>query len=198
MEESRGPRKVPDTYSFLVRCNNPERVGLVRARTWQTFIQEKLRQISSLSREDLIYYFDSINYKLLVYENVKDALALLELAIWKSKITEQLYDRKNDNHTVDMLKMLCRTDSLTMVNIIVPNVFSFLNDGNNDNVVVGWDEDYSWMEWDGDDESSDSDEDGKDDSGDSDEDSKDDSNDSDDQDDKDNGDSESEGNRNEF
>jgi hypothetical protein len=56
---------------------------------------------------------------------------LLELAIWKWKITEQFY-RINNTLAVDM-RMRCRTDSVTAVTIIVPNVLSFLADGNNGN-----------------------------------------------------------------
>ncbi len=60
-----------------------------------------------------------------VYEHLKDVPALLELAIWKSKITEQ-YDFDLLNH---IMKMQCRTDSITMANIIVRNVLPFLTDG---------------------------------------------------------------------
>ena len=52
---------------------------------------------------------------------------LLELPIWKAKITDK-YDSYNTTFTIDM-KMRCRTDSVTMVAIIVPNVLSFLTDG---------------------------------------------------------------------
>jgi hypothetical protein len=48
----------------------------------------------------------------------------LELAIWKSKIIERT-DGNIDLLDADM-KIECRTDSLTMVVIIVPNVLSFL------------------------------------------------------------------------
>ena len=53
---------------------------------------------------------------------------LLELAIWKAKITDQ-YESHNNTFTIDM-KMRYRTDSVMMVTIIVPNVLSFLTDGN--------------------------------------------------------------------
>jgi hypothetical protein len=46
-----------------------------------------------------------------------------ELALWKSKIIEQ-YNMNNDTLTVDT-KLQCRTDSLSMLAIIVPNVLSF-------------------------------------------------------------------------
>jgi hypothetical protein len=45
---------------------------------------------------------------------------LLELAIWKSKMTDQ-----DGQNTADM-KMPCRADSLLMITIIVLNVLSFL------------------------------------------------------------------------
>ena len=114
------------TYCFLVQCNIPERVVLLRATMWQVHIHEQLRRIPSISSpKGLNSYFDSIVLKLSVYEHLKDVSALLELAIWKSKIIEQ-YDLELLNH---VMKMQCRTDSITMVNIIVRNVLSFLTDG---------------------------------------------------------------------
>jgi hypothetical protein len=50
---------------------------------------------------------------------LKDAPALLELAIWKSKI-----DKQTDG--IIGMKMECRIDSLSMVVIIVPCVLSFV------------------------------------------------------------------------
>lgn len=58
----------------------------------------------------------------------------MELAIWKSKITEQ-YGHDNHHNITNMhkkrridsvSKSQCRTDSVAMVRIIVPNVISFL------------------------------------------------------------------------
>jgi hypothetical protein len=74
---------------------------------------------------------------------LKDAPALLELAIWKSKIDERTY------RTVGM-KMECRIDSLCMVVIIVPCVLSFLTDDSEvDNLVDGDDDDDSdGSDWD--------------------------------------------------
>ena len=56
---------------------------------------------------------------------------LLELALWKMKITEQ-FDSSNDTLTFDR-KMQRHTDSVTMVTIILPNVLSFLTDGDDGN-----------------------------------------------------------------
>jgi len=68
----------------------------------------------------LNWYFHSIESKLSVY----DAPALLELAIWKSKIIKQT-DGNIDLLDANM-KIECQTGSLSMVVIIVPNVFFFL------------------------------------------------------------------------
>jgi hypothetical protein len=94
---------------------------------WQFRIYGMLNCIPSISKDGLWSYFDSISCQLFVYEILKDALVLLELAIWRSKITEQS-GQKNDHLTTEM-KMQCRADSVSMVNIIVPNVMSFLTDG---------------------------------------------------------------------
>lgn len=54
-------------------------------------------------------------------------IMLLELAVLKSKITEQLFGQNKYILNTEM-KMLCRTDSISMVRIIVTNVLSFLTD----------------------------------------------------------------------
>ncbi len=64
---------------------------------------------------------------------------MLELAIWKSKIIERT-DGNIDLFTTDT-KEECRIDSLSMVEIIVPNVLSFLTDGDGGNNLVNGDED---------------------------------------------------------
>ena len=112
------------TYSFFVRCNIPERVGLLLPRMWQSNIHDMLGGIPSISSKGLDSYFHSIDSKLSVYDKLKDAPALLELAVWKSKIIERT-DRNIDLLDADM-KIECRTDYLTMVVIIFPNVLSFL------------------------------------------------------------------------
>ena len=93
---------------------------------WRSDIHDRLRRIPSISPKGLNAHFDSIDSKLSAYENT----TLLELVIWKSKIAEQT------NGVVDVLdadmKMGCRIDSLSMVDIIVPNVLSFLHGGDDE------------------------------------------------------------------
>ncbi len=98
-------------------------MGLVRPRKWHANIHGMLKRIPSISpRGSLDFYFDSIDSKLSIYKNLEDACTLLELAIWKSKLSEI-----NAPLTKEM-RMQCRTDSVMMVTIIVPNVLSFLTD----------------------------------------------------------------------
>ena len=92
-------------------CNIPERIGLVQARKWQLNIHEMLRRIPSISPEILSAYFESINSKLSVYENLKDAPMLLELAIYQN-------NGILNNNIDDILT----TD-------IVPHALSYLTDG---------------------------------------------------------------------
>ncbi len=116
--------KCLSTYSFFVRCNIPERVGLLLPRMWQSNVHDMLGGIPSISSKGLDSHFRSIDSKLSVYDELKDAPALMELAIWKSKIIERT-DGNIDLLDADM-KIECRTDSLSMVVIIIPNVLSFL------------------------------------------------------------------------
>ena len=117
-----------------------ERLRLVRPRKWQTNIHGMLSRIPSISFKALKKYFDSINSKLSVYEDLEDAPMLLELVLWKSKIIEQ-FDRSSTTPVIVDTKMQCRIDSQSMVAIIVPNVLPFLTDGHDNNNVVGCDDD---------------------------------------------------------
>ena len=86
------------------------------------------------SRNCLDLYFNSIDSKLAIYDNLNDAPTLLELAILKSKIMEQA------NGNIDLLtnemKMECRIDSISMVVIIIPNVLTFFFT-NEDDAIAG-------------------------------------------------------------
>jgi hypothetical protein len=132
--ESWGSRTMPSTYCFLVQCSIPERLGHVQVQSWRVNIYDMLRRIPTIRPKGMKSFFITINSQLSFYEDLKGSLALLELAIWKSKITEQ-FGRSNIFLTTEM-KMRCRTESFTMINIIVPNVMYFLTDANDSNNVV--------------------------------------------------------------
>jgi hypothetical protein len=72
---------------------------------WQSDIHDMLGGIPSISPEGLDSYFHSIDSKLSVYKKLKDAPALLELAIWKSKLIKQTDG--NINHLSANMKMEC-------------------------------------------------------------------------------------------
>ena len=116
--------KSMSTYSLLVRCNIPQRLCLL-VRCWHDNVHRMLSRIPSISPEGLTAYFDSIDSTITIYEQyLRDVLMLLELAIWKSKITEP-FVQNNDYSATDMRKKR-RIDSVSNVTIIVPNVLSFL------------------------------------------------------------------------
>ncbi len=71
------------TYTLLVICNIPERLGLVRVRAWHASIHGMLSRIPSIHPKGVQTFFAFIHSKLSIYENLKDAPSLLELAIWK-------------------------------------------------------------------------------------------------------------------
>ena len=119
--------KCPSTYCFFVRCNIPKRVGLVRSATLQTNIHGMLERIPFISKHGLDSHFDSIDSKLSAYEAKLSAFegsTMLELAIWKSEIAKQT--NGNIKLLTPDMKMGCHIDSLSMVDIIVPNALSFL------------------------------------------------------------------------
>jgi hypothetical protein len=132
------------TYCFLVKHDIPNRLSLVRVRSWRAKLYDMLSRIPTIHPDGVNIFFHSIESKLTLYENLKDHPALLELAIWKSKISDQ-HDH-SDDHIMTNLTKKRRTDSvsrtqfrnesLNMVMIIVPIVFSFLTDGNGGNGIA--------------------------------------------------------------
>lgn len=103
-----------------------------------------LNCVPSIHPKGIYSFFASIESKLSLYENLKDTPALLELAIWKSKIVEQngegnhggFTNKRKKMRIGSVSKMQIRTDSIFMVMIIVPLVFSFPTDGDDDNVSI--------------------------------------------------------------
>jgi hypothetical protein len=137
------------TGPFLAKYNIPERVGMIKEREWKANILAMLQRLPTMSfisnddddGVDVNDYDDeyedednennvelendysfSFNSQLANYEHLQDAALVLELALWKLKITE----RSNDNLIDYNGKLMCRIDSLSMVSIIIPNVLSFL------------------------------------------------------------------------
>ena len=78
------------TYCFLMQCNIPERVGVIKPREWKRNIHDMLKLIPSISSVDLDAFLDSIDAKLFNYLLLlQDVAPLLELAIWKDTIMTQ-------------------------------------------------------------------------------------------------------------
>jgi hypothetical protein len=77
------------TYHFLFQCSIPQRLGVVPLPSWQANVYKMLRCIPSKSIWDLNAHLDSIDSKLTLYEFlIEEASPLLELAIWKSRSTQ--------------------------------------------------------------------------------------------------------------
>jgi hypothetical protein len=167
--------KCLSTYCFFVRCNIPKRVGLVRSATLQTSIHGMLERIHYITRKRYNAHFDSIDSKLSAYEaklSAYEGSTMLELAIWKSEIVVQT-DGNINLLTPDM-KIGCRI----VVDIIVPNVLSFLHDDANEGDDDG-DDNNNGGDDDGSDEDDEDDEYGDDDDNDDDSDEDDDDSDED-------------------
>jgi hypothetical protein len=111
-------------YHYLVRYSIPEGVSNLRVKIWQDNIHDMLRRVPCVST-CMSLIFRDIDSKLEEYEDLKDAPMLLELAIWKTKITVHFGMNNDDLPSTDM-KMQCCTDSVSMVTIIVPNVLPYL------------------------------------------------------------------------
>jgi hypothetical protein len=110
----------------LVRSNIPARLNLIKQESWKDKILNMLQLIPDNleEEEEEDNYILSIESRLDNYEYLQGVVApILELAIWKSKISEQ---SNGDRRLYERMKSQCRCDSLTMVHIIIPNALSFL------------------------------------------------------------------------
>jgi predicted ribosome-associated RNA-binding protein Tma20 len=85
-------------------------------------IDDMLGRIRFFNDRGFDAYVRSIDSKLTFFEKLKDAIPLLELAIWNAKLVEQSYP-SNEDSTIDSKlqhRVLCGAD------VIIPNVLSFL------------------------------------------------------------------------
>ena len=108
------------TYYFLAQCNIRSRLDQIKFQTWKNNIHAMLQRIPE-ELEDK-NYLQSIASQLANYEHLQEVAPLLELALWKSKISEQTNTKDIDAQ----LKLQCRFNSLSMAPIIIQNALSFL------------------------------------------------------------------------
>ncbi len=79
------------TYCSLVRCSIPVRSsGLAKISSWQVNIHDMLKRIPSISTEGMNAYFDSIDSKIAVYENLLKRLSLVLVPSWRANIYDML------------------------------------------------------------------------------------------------------------
>jgi len=118
------------TFRFLVKSNILERMHTLGVRKWRTTIQEMVESIPFLASRELVPHFDKIHSKLVSYEceyrQRKDAISLLELALWKSQIDQLAVGVKDRHHRFN-----CGADA------IIPNVLPYLADSEEEDGVRG-------------------------------------------------------------
>jgi hypothetical protein len=123
------------TYSFLIKDDVPNRLGQIYARALKNNIYALFQRIplvfSSDGEEDgydddddKYEYFKLIDDRITICKYLQDdVVPLLELALWKSEMTEQLKCNLTNEQAT---KSQCRENSLMAVTVIIPNVMSFL------------------------------------------------------------------------
>jgi len=118
------------TFRFLVKSNILERMRTLGVTKWRTTIQGMVESIPFLTSRELVPHFDKIHSKLVSYEckyrQRKDAVSLLELALWKSKIDQSSNGVKDRHHRTN-----CGAD------VIIPNVLPYLADSEEEDGVGG-------------------------------------------------------------
>jgi len=123
------PRVSFKSFQFLIECDIPKRLDSIVVRKWHTEIKDLIEEIPSL-RDWYSYWekqFHLIHSKLISYEPecrfLTDASSLLELALWKAKVSER---GDTESMSADE-KVQCRSNC--GANIVIPNVLPFIMSG---------------------------------------------------------------------
>jgi hypothetical protein len=110
-------------YSFLVEHKIPKRLGEL-PKNWRDVIHDMIRRFPCINENKIDSYSSLLRERLDKYtelnDGLKEAASLLELAIWKSRITEQCSGLKN----ISTMRSKARYDCGAPV--IIPHVLSFL------------------------------------------------------------------------
>lgn len=110
-------------YSFLAQCAILERLARITARKWKAYIHSLLRDFPSIHDDKFNAYCNLISFWIDHFNELKDAVSVLELALWKSKLTERKSDLdSSSNHNAVKLEARYNYGAT----IIIPNVLSFL------------------------------------------------------------------------
>ena len=109
------------TYNFLIQYKAPSRLILLSKNQWQANIHEMLSSIPTVDFDALGDHFTAVDALLTVYE-ITDAMSLLELALWKSKIRAQ--HGPNMGNLSGTERSQCRDNCGACV--IIPRVLPFL------------------------------------------------------------------------
>jgi hypothetical protein len=121
------------TCKFLNQHRIPERLGLINARKWRDNIHGMLNAIPSVPFHKADKYYDSLVSQLAVYERLRDAATLVELALWKSALLGLCHSKNADSAS----RLECRASCCAV--IIIPLVISFLlvNGDEDEDATVG-------------------------------------------------------------
>ncbi|KAL7535574.1 hypothetical protein ACHAXR_006584, partial [Thalassiosira sp. AJA248-18] len=114
------------TFHFLVKCNIPERLSAIGIRKWRMEIKSMVETVPPTAVSEMSSEFYAIHSKLASYEigyhQLKQVTTLLELALWKSKIS-QSEETGEEGYTSNQ-KGLCRIKC--GADFIIPNVLPYL------------------------------------------------------------------------
>ena len=110
-------------YSFLAQCAILERLARITARKWKAYIHSLLRDFPSIHDDKFNAYCNLISFWIDHFNELKDAVSVLELALWKSKLTERKCDLNSSSYH-NAVKLEARYNC--GATIIIPNVLSFL------------------------------------------------------------------------
>lgn len=113
-------------FRILVKCSFPGRVELIGVRQWRVDI---MNEVLTTPDDFNVMHSKLVRYEK-KYEDLVEAVALLELAVWKTKMIRQ--PKTPGEHCQKKLKVddhVARTDCRVNcgLDIILPNVLSFLH-----------------------------------------------------------------------
>lgn len=111
-----------ESFQFLVHTNIARRLNLLNVRRWRDMLEAQIKQLS-ISHERVVWKLYLLHDLLVKFEYRKEVTSLLELAIWRAKMTDRFHKKARVGNKVS-IRNQCRMKC--GVEIVIQNVLPFL------------------------------------------------------------------------
>ena len=92
------------TCQFMRQRRILDRLDMIKPIIWLDNIFDMLNAIPSITFHQADKFYDSLDSQLTAYERLRNAATLLELALWKSTLSDKFHPMKTDS----AIRLECR------------------------------------------------------------------------------------------